>query len=449
MKSTDDGPLKRHVLPWVDSWGELYAGVLFLLYAGLLFLYSTPPGLADFGDWTYEAVLLKNHWLGVPDSLHILKHYPVPNSMVTIGVALLALVFHWQIAEKLWISLQLLISFFALRTMMRTITVSRVLWFIVPTAVFLNLDFWYGFLSFQLGVCWLIFLVALMLREEPRKWLFGVVLLLGFFSHMIPFAFSSLLLLLYVAQSRRFRLLWQFIPTAILSLWYLAGRFLIEGNADGHAGMLSPVRNYSPAFWLYKVNSYLKSFGYVNPYAANGSIASHLLGPRVIDALFLINGILCAAIGWCMIRAAVAAYRDKSPVRFAWTAILIVLPIYLLAPGSALGVSDPGARVLEVALAVGVFLCGAVSVPMRVAAVCSCLVAVVSVCLFAKVVIGPDVHFSGSPSLPGTVLKFGHVPSHSKDTYYDALERGDMRLRVFPTGLFLSSAHAEEPPKSF
>lgn len=432
-------------------WAEWYAAALFLVYAVLFFAQPSAPALTDYANWTYQGVLFRNHLLGLPDAAHNLKLYPVPNSASTLGIGLLSLLAPWKLAAKIWLCLQLLVSFIALRHFLRTIEASAALWLIAPTALFLNMNFWYGFMNFELGLCWEILIASLLLRLDWRlqtSWkqesLLGFLLLLAFFTHMIPFAFACLLVVLYSLQSHRYRLMYQIIPSAMLSLWYVCGRYLLSQNADGQAGMVASVRTFSGAFWAYKLNSYLKSFGFINPGSLSGSADITMLGRAVFMVLFLVNVALCAILGWYMVRAAASAFRHRATQRFVWWAIVLMLPLYLLLPGAALGVSDPGSRVLEVALALAILMIGKQGIPLGVAAACATLLALAGVFLFARLAFSPEIPVSTGKPLPHHVVIFGHVPHHDQDYFYTALENGDMSLRVFPTGMFLNQK--QEPP---
>ncbi len=454
----------------------LATGGPFLLYILLILAHPQPPSLGDFGDLIYQGVLLRNHMLGIADPTHLVKHYPVPNGAVTLGIALFAIVFPWTLAAKLYLCTQLALSFVVLYHFLRTriqaghILATNLLGCIAPAAIFLNLNFWYGFLNFELGVCWAILFASLLLRaQSPQhsypKWLFGLLLLLGFFSHMVPFAFMGLMLLTYAASRRQWRLLWQLLPSALASLWYLAGRFLLSANADGQAGMVSAVRQFSLAFWAFKINSFLKSFGWVNLGTRAGSATLALLGEPAFVALFLLNALLCGLLAWCLLHATRASLRrsphplDISPApavtpdrtpdhnqqhRFLWLAVLVALPVYLLAPAAALGISDPGSRVLEVALAVGLLLCPS-SRALRAAAVCATLQALVALLLFPRAAYTISPVQASAAHLPSAVLHFAHVPNHDKDEYLRALHAGDLDLEVFPTSLLLNAPAARPP----
>lgn|GEM_PF-1631574 len=435
----------RHVLCHrIARW---YAAGLFSLYALLLLVHRAAPALTDYSDWTYEGVLLRNHLLGMSDPYHVLKHYPVPNSLTTVGIGLLALVFSWQLAAKLWLCVLLLVALLSAKHMMRSCSADVAMWLIAPAAIFLNVNLWYGFINFQWGLCWSVLIASLLLRGERRDWIFGVLLTLAFFSHMIPFTFSALLLILFALQTRRLRLLWQLVPGILLSLWYLFGRFIMEGNADGHAGMVNPVRTYSAAFWAYKVNSYLKSFGFVNAGTPHGSVSVRVLGVPVFLFLFLLNIILCGTIAWCVITAALSAFREQKKERFIWVAASIFFVLFLLAPGTMLGISDPGSRLLQTVIAIVVFQCFAVAGryarARRVAVVCAMALQIAAVFQFNRVVFSPEMRAETVRQLPIRVTIFSHVPNHVEDFFYEALERGDMARQIFPTAMFLDTPEAE------
>lgn len=407
---------------------------------GLLFRYTALPQLTDFGNWTYQGVLLRNHLMGQADVAHVLKAYPVPNSATTVGIGLLALLLPWKIAAKVWLCVQLAVAFGSLRYLQRTVGGSAAVWMIVPGAVFLNLNFWYGFMNFELGLCWVLLMAALLLRRargEPQgRWRVGLVLLLAFFTHMIPFAFCGLMLLLYARQTRRGRSVWELAPTGLLCAWYAAGRYLVANDADGQAGMSAAVRDYSAAFWEFKVNSYLKSFGFVNPMGAG----YWLLGAWVFVGLFLLNAAAGGLAGWAMVRGARRAYRTGSDERFLWTAIAVVVPLFLLAPGTMLGISDPGARLLQTGLALGLVLCGSVgSKALRWAAACSAGVSVAGVYLFSTVAYYHPPVARSVTAWPTALIQFAHVPNDDQDYFCGALEnQGRTDLKVFPTGMFLN-----------
>lgn len=403
--------------------------------------------MTDYANWTYQGALLARHMRGLPDTAHLLKTYPVPNSAATLGIGLLAVVMSWVVAAKLWLCLQLAVTFVAIRHLARTIDAANALWFVLPQAVFLSVNWWYGFVNFELGLAWVLLMASMLLRRVQGHpgddWTLGVVLVLTFFTHMIPFAFCGLMLLFYVRQTKRWLALWQLLPSAILSAWYVAGRYLEAGNADGQAGMLETVKDYSAAFWAYKANSYFKSFGFVNPCNLSGSVALALTGKWLFLLMFVVNIVLAIALAWLMMREAFHTLQTRSDERFLWLAVLIFLPIFVLAPGAALGISDPGSRLLQTVLVLGIAMaCRVDSTLLRIASTCGAALAILGLFLFVRVQSDPLSREAMTTDLPQAITRFSHVPFDDQDRFYRALDRQDYGQVVFPTGMFLSSAQA-------
>lgn len=429
---------------------ECYVATLFAFYLVTILMSQVAPSLTDFSDWTYEGVLFRDHLLGRVDTAHVFKHYPVPNSAATVGIGLLSLVFSWQVAAKLWLVLLLMLGFGVAHLILKRRAGVSALWLIAPAGMFLSVNLWYGFVNFQLGLCLTVLIAWLLLRHAGQRFLVGVLLTLAFFSHMIPFIFSSLIVSFYALQHRRLRLLYQLVPGAILSLWYVCGRMLVGHNADGSAGMVGAVRNYSAAFWAYKVNSYLKSMGFVNPGTEFGSVSMGMVGTKLFLLLFSLNLLLCAIVGWFLVKAGFEAYRAKKPERFVWGAGLVFTSLYVVAPATMLGISDPGSRLLQAALAVLLFLlpvsAGSVRKALRCAAGCAFVLQLAALFLFTRVVLSHAQPALTVHGIPRRLVIFAHVPNHAEDYFYEALERGDMRLRVFPTAMFLNTPAAEATP---
>ncbi len=415
--------------------------MVFLAYAAILFLQEAPPSLGDYANWTYQGVLLAHHLQGVADPAHWLKTYPVPNSAATLMIGLFCLVMPWVLAAKLWLAVQLGFSFFAARRLLVTLGSGGWIWLLLPQCVFFNVNFWYGFVNFQMGLCWVLLIASMLLRRGRLggsvypNWPLGLVLVLAFFTHMFAFALCGLLLLLYVFQTGRRRPLWQLLPSVMLSAWYLWGRFALAGNADGQAGMAPTVPDYSPAFWLFKGNSYLKSLGFVDP----GGAAPGWLGRPLFLALLGVTLCLAGLVLWMLLRAAwIAFHGGVSEERFLWIGVAVLVPLYLLAPGTALGVSDPGARLLQMALALALPLSARTGGRLTAgAAVCAFGLTLAGIALFFHLGAGvapPMVDTGPATAMTG----FARVPNHDMDYFYPALVQGDMEKAVFPTGMFLN-----------
>lgn len=438
-------PETKHGLPGTLTAGECLGVAMFGVYAAILWTHAGMASLTDYSNWTYQGVLLRDHLLRVPDAAHWFKPYPVPNSAGTLGIGLLALVLPWMAATKVWICLQMAAEFVTLRHLLRTVGATAWAWAVLPVALFLNVNFWYGFANFELGLCWVLLMASVLLRAARggmlRGWQVGGLLVLAFLTHMIPFAFCGLLLLLYARQTGKWKIVRQLVPAALLCVWYVAGRFVVAHNADGQAGMAASVKNYSAAFWVFKVNSYLKSFGFAHP----SGMDAVLHGRTILLVLFAANLVLAALLGWRMVAEARRALAERTAERFLWFAALVVIPVCILAPGAMLGISDPGARLLQVVLALTLPLALRRPGPsVYVCALCALLLYAAGARLFAGAGFRTYTESAAASGLPAAVEQFARVPNHDQDMYFEALRSGDKTLPVFPTAMMLNGATPEQ-----
>ena len=422
---------------------ELYCATVFLGYVLVIFGHASIPSLTDYANWTYQGVLLRDHLLGLPDAVHALKTYPVPNSAATVGIGLLCLLMSWQLAAKLWLAAQLVFALASIRFFLRAIDADASA-SILGAALFLNLNLWDGFINFQMGMSWVLVIAAVLVRRQHetktgRDWSIGVLLLLTFFTHMLPFAFAGLLVILYCLQLRRFQLLWQLVPSGLACLWYVGGRYLLGANPDEHAEIADAVRNYSAAFWAFKGNSYLKSLGFVNPTYSGNSALLGWLGKGGFLLLFGLNLALALAVAWCIFTALRRFFSQETQERFLWMGVVTLLPFYLLAPVSFLGISDPGSRLLQLSLVLGLLLCARrYSKSLTFAKGCALVLMTVDLAMFPKFAYGPEKPGQDSASMPHAVVSFAHAFNHNQDYLVRALERGDRTKSVFPTGIILN-----------
>lgn len=420
-----------------------FAGFALAAFAASLVLHAGLPALGDFGDWVYEGALFRDVLLVNPHAGYIVKHYPVPNSFNTAVLGVLMLAMPWQWAAKAYLCLQLAFQFLAASIFFQAVrsvhpSISRGIWFIVPGAVMLGMNFWYGFMNFQVGVAWAMLVCALLLWRAQLASLYALLLVFTFFTHMIPCAFACLALIFAAWLDRRPRFLLALIPTAALSVWYLAGRFFYAHNADAHAAISTNIRYLSQDFFAYKINSFLKSFGFVNPSTnSEASVALHFFGDRLFLLLFLLNALLAGIFLWLIVTRCYRSLKKQSLDAFLWLAIAAFAVIYLVLPGMALGVSDPGSRVLQVALWMAIFLAADSAWPVRIASACAVCLLVANFYLFEKLATSPPREDEVATQLPSVVARFGHIPYEDKTQYYSALEQEQFDQDIFPTGLFL------------
>ena len=412
---------------------QMYGAVLFAVYGAILWMHRVPPLLGDFSDWIYEGALLARHMRGLPDPAHLLKHYPVPNSTETVLLGLLMCVLPWAIVAKVFLCAQLAVEWLAIRSLARATGASAWIWFIAPGAFFLGLNFWYGFGDFSLGIAFLVFFLASLLRfrdERAPMWPMQLWLLLLFFTHMVPFTFACLTLACFCVQMRRPRPLGLVMAPAGLLAWYAAARFA-AGNMDSAAAPAVTARWMGLQFWAYKVNTLVKSFGLVNPVANGHSEAVARLHRGGFLACVAVTVLLCVALVVLCWRSCGRKPQDS----FFWAAAGIAMAAYLLVPASLLGLSDPGARILQAALCPALFFCTDSSRLWRLMAACSVLLSIPGLLLFATVPWTlPTTGTSHRAPVPMEQLAGAHYAHGAR--YISDLEQGNWTEAVFPTGVF-------------
>jgi len=206
--------------------GKIFFVLTFLAFASVILASSQPPLLRDFCDWVFQGTLFAKTLAGHPVAGYALKHYPVPNSITTLGLALLTLAFGWMWAAKLW-----LIAYLAM-AMATTFFVARVfkpqssVWWALPAVLFFGQTFWYATISFSMGACLLLLLACFLYKQQERPATIAGFLLACFFTHLIIYAAAGVMILLYCIQHRRWRLTYIGLATLPLPLWYFAGRSL-------------------------------------------------------------------------------------------------------------------------------------------------------------------------------------------------------------------------------
>jgi hypothetical protein len=425
-----------------------FAVLLLFSYAVILFVHRAPAKMKDYGDWTYEGVMLHDTLIGHPPPNVVLKHYPVPNSLETVGIALLCFVFPAELAAKVWILIYFvlvtLVSFYMYRSWKHC---SPLVWLVIP-GIFLGVGFWWGFVNFLTGVLWTTVMAGMLLRGSTSRWKYGAVLVLAFFTHMVPFAAALLLLVCFSLDKRRYTLLWQSLPAVGLTVYYAIGRYFFAGNVDGHGGMVSSVRYLSGPFWAFKVNTYLKSFDFVNPVVKSTGLLPLELGSGIFLLLFSLNLVIASIFFYLIVFAIKREVRTASETRFFWIAFLLMIPLVLLLPGEALGVSDPGARVLQCLLWPALWLCSGNIRALRIAAVLAALLSCLNIWQWANLAFAPPpqkILSSGSRSnLPAALSTFGQAQYFGGEPFHEALQQGDMSLPVWPTGMFRPTVRSNQ-----
>lgn len=418
----------------------IIAGVLLCL-AAILFLHSGAPAAGDFGEWTYHGVLFRDVLTRHPDAGYLLKPYPVPNSLTTWVLGALMLVFPWLIAAKVFLLLEVALGLFAaweLSNCSGTPRILQLLWF--ASAAALGINFWAGFTNFMLGTFLAMLICARLLRGKVSFWPDALLLTLLFFSHMIPWGFAVLALILWARQNKRWSAIPHAVPSALLCLWYFVGRFT-HANADGHADMVASVRYMTPLFAAFKVNTFLKNWGFINPATTDtNSVLLALSGREIFFLLLAFDLLLATAAAWMLSATAWKSIRERSPARFLWMAAAAFVLISLLMPGAAAGISDPGGRMMQVAIWSGLCL---LTVNRRwlsgLLTACVAVLLAANLWLMNVAMMNPSAR-AADAGLPVRVRTFAHVYFTDRVSYPPAILDGQRDLPIYPTALFLRTA---------
>ena len=262
--------------------GKIFFAGSFLVFALALLSAPSPPILRDYPDWVYQGVLFAKTLTGHSVAGYALKSYPVPNSITTVGLALLTVVLGWQLAAKLWLLLYL--AFAAIASLYAG-SVFRVkdaaLWWVLPATLFLGQLFWFGTISFNLGLCLLIVIACKLYQKQERPGLFLFFLLTCFFIHMIVYASALLMVFLYCVQYRRWKLSFVSLATTPLVIWYFVGRALVPtGERDiGHSPLLHVALPCAAAAALLAIVSFKRNFS-----------IRRTFGPVVVALSLLLTG---------------------------------------------------------------------------------------------------------------------------------------------------------------
>jgi len=397
------------------------------------------PLLGDYSEWTYHGVLLRDWLQGHLDQGYVLKNYPVPNSLTTVGLGLLMLIMPWKLATKTWLIVEVVLGLFSADQLQRAAGRPQV-WrsILMVPAVLLGTAFWFGFENFMFGTYFAMLLCALLFRAVESKWMYGALLTFAFFSHMIPYGFALLVLLLFSAQQGRWRLLLQAVPSGLLCVWYGIGR-LTHANADAKAGMESSVAYLTPAFAAFKVNTYLKCWGFVNPASSStDSVLLRLVGTKLFVVLFALDIVVAIGLAWLLSIAFWRSLRHNEDLRYFWIAVGIFVVVALAMPGAAAGISDPGGRMMQVALWCAVCVIGIRRRwPQLVLGACAVTLLVANGYLFEVVALKPPRIGATTGPLPDRVRQFAHVYYSGRVQYLDEIDTGKRDLKIFPTAMFL------------
>lgn len=215
--------------------GRIFFLLSFVAFGVVILISAQPPIFRDYPDWVFQGALLARTLTGHPVAGYALKMYPVPNSLTTVGLGLLTIPFGWLLAAKLWLIVYLVLGAVTSLYVARVFGVKdAALWWVLPGTLFLGQMFWFGTISFNIGLCVLLLFGAQLYQQKERASIILTLLLLCFFTHLIVYAAAILMLIVYCLQYRRWQPLSMGLLTVPLVLWYGIGRVLSHSNESEH-----------------------------------------------------------------------------------------------------------------------------------------------------------------------------------------------------------------------
>ncbi len=454
-----------------------------LLFVGILALYGTAvsvaphaPMLQDYPDWVYQGLLLKKALTGHAVSGYVLRNYPVPNALTTVGVALLTLMMPWAAAAKVWIDLVLAImACGALRFVFALRAPPRNLLLLLPAAL-VGIDFWTGNINFQLGLGVLLWIAGDLIQARRPSAVLALLLCLLFFCHFLVCFAAVLLVAALALEQRNGRWLAPLFPAGILTVWYgLANRksevammplsplHMLPAIAIASAFLLCACSKYSGA-WIVRGSQYgvlvflalllLSAGGLAFPHfqsIANAKLVTLVgeFGPiqvlgngtqqLVMPFLFAFTawmGLgLAAAILWRLWGDWKWRLEHRNEGFFVAVGAVALFLLFLFSPVDALGVTGIDGRFLHLAFCLGLPLFGLRasrwSVPLIAAL---CVILSVNVYQFA----GSAYQTSAVSLSPHARMRLHllSVNPSMRESYYTEIERRQFRSPIFPTALF-------------
>jgi hypothetical protein len=424
--------------------------LIFVLYAVAVLIPENPPAFVDYPDWVYQGVLFHGVIIHSPIPGYALKSYPVPNALTTIGIGIINLLVSWQWAGKLWICTYFLLAIFAIFRLARILDVrGNALWYALPGLVFLNLNFWFGHINFEFGLCVFLLFASMLFEAIPNNRGYAWVLVLLFFIHMEACACGVLLFICFCLSRRCLNLLWQCIPVSLLVVWYSIARFL-GGNIDSATAPRAEYHLKSIKFVVFKIQTFFKTLGYVNVRTMSGFSKTEALYGRNLTLLFAgLSFLLGVAILILASRQMLRAYRANSETRFAWIFVLTVLIIAMMLPQMLLGTADPGSRLILVSLAMALFLIAkSDSKGMLFVALGSLVLCTANLYQLYVVGANPYIKTGAQATFPLSMGKYAHVEPETRLCYYQSLATGKMTQMIFSTALFYETVKHPQPTGS-
>ncbi len=428
-----------------------------------------PPVLQDYPDWVYQGVLFAKLVTRHPVPGYALKHYPVPNSVTTVGVGLLSLVVGWQAAARLWLVLVLAaLGAACLRVVRRLGGQHDAALPVFAASVVVGLDLWNGSINFQLSLALFLLLLAHLLKPGASKVGTALLSLLSFFTHMLPCGAGLLAITALALQERDARRLLPAVPTILCVGWYALSRdpgparqsplhllpaVLALGAVLFWTARASPEADPSvrragtwavvwppplPTPMMVAVSKVLMLFGWLGPLnlLTAGTSGNRVFWPLGAFLCLSVVGIAAAGLGgWTLCSTCIRFCRSADPRRFVAVTALGLAAMAALSPLDALGVTTIDSRFLHLALATGLGLLSLVAGRrVTVLAWLAAIVGCVNLVQFAAVQFQPAT--ISVPPGRHVLLGVSPVAPAVRFGYYNALWGGQYDKWIFPTAMF-------------
>ena len=309
--------------------------------------------LHDFSEWLYQSKILSLK-LVAPEQVQGFTVFPylVPNSLVLYIMAVLHLIFPPLVVGKLFISLYvvawgLVTRIFVWRYYDKHMPRTTAWAFLVCLGCFSSF-FWYGYIAYQTGLLLLIWFLGIY-RAGTSSYLIIIFSLLIFLAHAgILIQFGLLIFLGVLLNGYSFRQLLALLPSGLLSLAYIAGRF-----SAGSTPLLSQSQ------WSGWLETAIHKTGTIT---MHGPFKNFVLpdGTTVLDAwswvywlgvvsnvaVIAVTGLLASLALIKLLHSGIRRIGTQDSTRLLFYFALCLILIYLLAPLNFFGLIHPGSRVV-------------------------------------------------------------------------------------------------------
>lgn len=321
---------------------------------GLGLLIASGPQLHDFGEWLFQAQVLARK-VANPETVlaYEVAGYPVPNSLAVVVMAMMCLVLPPLAAGKLFVAGLLTVWVFAAEVFSRRFFDGVLEQWICRCVIICCGGFgsflFYGFVSYQLAAALLVWFVGAY-RQRTSVLVVMTFSVLIFFSHAAIFLQLGLIITLCVfAGGFPVRHLLALIPSGLLSLWFLLGKY---GGSAQQVDTLASWAGWVEAI-IYKAGTLTMLGPFRNILESDGSAVLENL-PALYWAGFAVNLLVSLALGLFVLmalwRGRGYALGQRSHRRALYLFASLLAALVVVAPQFFFGMLNPGVRLALPAL---------------------------------------------------------------------------------------------------